>query len=309
MATAWVTGARGFIGRYVAKALHRRGYRVLGLGHGVWTEAQYTTYGLSSWLNGEVSDANLERLTEDSGPPEAAFHLAGGSSVGQSLHTPEEDFKRTVVSSLRLLEWCRNHAPRVHLVLASSAAVYGSGHSEPIGEDVLPVPFSPYGCHKYMAEILFGSYARHYGLPIAIVRLFSVFGVGLRKQLLWDLCQRLLAEPRTLVLAGRGDEQRDWLHAEDAAEALVTASELASADGFLVNGGTGRARTVREVAIAVRDAWGSGAAVQFNGTVRPGDPHSLVADVRQASAAGIVPRKTWSAEVQSYVEWFRREAR
>jgi UDP-glucose 4-epimerase len=306
MERAWVTGAKGFIGRHLARRLAANGATVAGIGHGIWVEEHALPWGVSIWINGDVSQANLDRLARRADLPQVIFHVAGGSSVGLSLQTPEEDFRRSVESTLQLLEWVRNHAAETRVVLASSAAVYGGGYSRPIREDDLPSPYSPYGYHKRFSELLFESYARNFGVRTATLRLFSVYGPHLRKQLLWDLCSRLKTYPEVLRLAGTGDEQRDWFHVEDAAAYLAAIAQRASADGVVLNAGSGAGTSVRDIAGQVCAAWGHAPQLAFSGAGRPGDPACLVADVQRASAVGLRPSVEWRAGVGDYVAWFQR---
>jgi UDP-glucose 4-epimerase len=81
---------------------------------------------------------------------------------------------------------------RVFLLL-SSAAVYGNPQTLPVGEDQPVAPLSPYGFHKRQAELLVEEFARIYGLKGAVARIFSAYGPGLRRQVIWDICDRLLA--------------------------------------------------------------------------------------------------------------------
>ncbi len=305
MSVAWVTGARGFIGRHLASRLAREGIKVAGIGHGAWLDVEAARWGVNCWINGDVAQSNLDRLANMVGLPDMVFHLAGGSSVGVSLQTPEEDFRRSVDSTVRLLEWVRNHAPQSRLVAASSAAVYGSGHSKPIRETDTIEPYSPYGYHKRMMELLFESYSRNFGLLTGVVRLFSVYGPELRKQLLWDLCNRFKVKPENIVMAGSGRESRDWLHVSDAAEYLRHAAVLADSRCFIVNGGRGVGVSVKEIAECVRDAWGLETRIEFNSVSRAGDPHYLVADVEFGRSVGFSSRIDWPAGVKGYVTWFQ----
>jgi UDP-glucose 4-epimerase len=191
-------------------------------------------------------------------------------------------------------------------VLASSAAVYGAGHSQPIREADALLPYSPYGSHKRIAEELFASYGRNFGLNVATVRLFSVYGAELKKQLLWDACGRLAKDASQLTLGGTGDELRDWLHVSDAAAVLQQAAIQACAAGYTVNGGTGVAVSVRQVAEQLCAVWGAGTVLGFSGQGRAGDPQYLVADVAEAAALGFAPRTAWQAGVADYVAWFKR---
>lgn len=100
-----------------------------------------------------------------------------------SFANPLENFSRTVSTSARLLDWLRVAAPEARVVAASNAAVYGAQYDGPIEEDFATHPFSPYGHHKLMMEQLCREYADTFRLRCTIVRLFSVYGPWLRKQL------------------------------------------------------------------------------------------------------------------------------
>lgn len=306
MKTVLITGARGFVGRHLALNLHQQGIKVCGLGHGAWTEIERVSWGVDYWLNGDVSKRNLDIVQSDMGLPDVVFHLAGGSSVGPSLAAPEEDFRRSVLSAAELLEWARLAAPEARLVMVSSAAVYGAGHSHAIRETDALTPYSPYGYHKRIAEELFESYSQNFALNTAIVRLFSVYGTELRKQLLWDACGRLSKDPSCLLLGGSGNEVRDWFHVSDVVDLLQLAAERASRKGLIINGGTGVPVTVREIADQLCKAWGMNSQVAFSGKSRQGDPQYLVADVELATSFGFAPKMSWQDGILNYVSWFKQ---
>jgi UDP-glucose 4-epimerase len=305
----WVTGANGFIGRHLVRVLADRGNRVHGIGHGAIGEAERCRIGLGHWLNGEIDAANLNALAERSELPSAIFHLAGGSSVGLSIEQPYEDFSRTVNSTVRLLEWMRRSASECRLIVASSAAVYGTHHSGKIPEHAELRPVSPYGHHKLMMEQLCKSYAACFGLESTAVRLFSVYGAFLRKQLLWDMCSRLQRGQRELVLGGTGDELRDWVDVSDVARLLSSFAARPQQEKFqAINGGSGAGTTVADVADIVTKSWGEQAGVRFSGVVRPGDPFSLVADDRKVRALPFSWEVPPSRGIADYVRWFKDDA-
>jgi UDP-glucose 4-epimerase len=310
MAFAWITGAYGFIGRYLARSLQVKGYQVAGIGHGAWPKAEAAQWGLSSWLNGEISASNLGQMRQSLGLPDVVFHLAGGSSVGAAIANPHEDFTRTVVSTAELVEWLRQYSPDTQLVAVSSAAVYGSSHSGPIIESARLSPFSPYGAHKLMMEELCRSYAANFGLKLALPRLFSVYGLGLKKQLLWDLCGKFAAGGE-IELGGSGDELRDWIDVRDMVQALEQVGRLASEQAPVINLASGSGTAVREIAALVSAQWvdseSASRKVTFSGRSRPGDPYSLVADVSKMRACGIENHISVAQGVAEYVAWYRAQ--
>jgi len=311
MTLAWITGAHGFIGRYLARQLDAAGYRVAGLGHGAWPEAEAAQWGLGRWINGDITASNLGQLGSMLGAPDVVFHLAGGSSVGAAVANPHEDFSRTVVSTAELLEWLRQHSPATRLVAVSSAAVYGSDQRGAIREDARrPQPCSPYGSHKLMMEESCRAYASNFGLQVALPRLFSVYGPRLKKQLLWDLCGKMTVG-HEVELGGTGDELRDWLDVRDAARCLEQLWHLASAQAPVVNLASGVATPVREMADLVASRFADSGVprhkVAFSGQSRPGDPFSLVADISKMRTWGMDTRIPVARGVAEYVEWYRSQ--
>lgn len=300
---ALVTGAHGFIGRHVARHLAQLGWHVTGLGHGEWESDERLAWGVSRW---QAADVSLENLVAAAGAPRLIVHCAGGASVGLSVERPHDDFHRTVSTTAAVLEFARTHAPEAAVVLPSSTAVYGNASALPTPESAPLAPVSPYGVHKQMAEQLCRIYSRQYGLRTAVVRFFSVYGPYLRKQLLWDACQRLSRkEPPRFF--GEGDETRDWLHVDDGARLLETAARNASSEAPVVNGGTGEPVRVREILAELFRLLGRLGEPVFTGVGRPGEPKHYLADIAAARSWGWAPRIGWRNGLHQYVSWYRRQ--
>lgn len=307
--TVWITGAYGFIGRHLAFALNSLGKNVAGLGHGIWPVQQANAWGVKHWINGDIHSCNLQLLQQIGGKPDIVYHLAGGSSVGAAISNPREDFCRTVNTTVEILEWLRLNAPTTRLIVVSSAAVYGAGHPGAIVEDIAMVPFSPYGYHKLMMEQLCRSYAATYGARVTVVRLFSVYGSFLQKQLLWDLCTKLVSGASTVELGGTGEEVRDWTDVRDVVRAICMVKELASDIVPVFNVGTGKGTSVRTVSALVTDAWPTKTNIVFSGKSRPGDPLSLVADDSRLRTLGFEWTIPIDAGVGDYVKWYLSQVR
>ncbi len=300
---ALVTGACGFIGRHVARKLEAKGWRVTGIGHGAWSRDQWRLWGVDEWY---AADITLESLITYGREPALIVHCAGSASVGFSVAHPYQDFLRTAGTTASVLEYARVYAPSSSVVLPSSAAVYGATDQLPTPESAPLRPISPYGAHKRIAEELCLSYSRQYGQAAAIVRLFSIYGSGLRKQLLWDACNKL--QQGETQFSGTGAERRDWLNVEDAAELLLRAGERASGACPVANGGSGQSIPVREVLQRVAQSLGREEGLEFSGAVRRGDPTDYQADISVARSWAWKPEIDWRSGVDAYVEWFKAGA-
>lgn len=299
-----VTGARGAIGQQVVASALARGMSVVGIGHGGWPPGGMT---LDQWLESDVDLDGLRRLTSTAGRPDAVIHLAGGSLVGASISDPLRDHRRTVESTAALAAWHRAFAPAAPIVFVSSAAVYGSAHQGPIGETAELAPSSPYGRHKLEAELTLRTYAGRSGAEISILRPFSVYGPGLRKQLIWDLVGRALAEEPPVWLGGTGREERDFVHITDAAECILDAVSLAQSGCPTFNVCTGIATPTAEIVRIVAAQLGH-VEVRFSGERRAGDPDVLVGDPALAKAAGLAPRRQLRNGLEETVDWICRQA-
>ena len=209
---------------------------------------------------------------------------------------------RTVSTTAAVLEFVRLHAPEARTVFLSSAAVYGSVSRVPIEETDPLCPVSPYGIHKKIAEDLCASFGRC-DVKSAIVRLFSVYGPELRKQLLWEASWRISRNENGF--SGTGREVRDWIHINDAVGLLLRAGDQASAECPVVNGGTGEGIAVGEVLKELFRAFGRTDEPLFSGQARPGDPPRYIADARRVHAWGWRPTVEWHEGVYDYVRWFK----
>lgn len=300
---ALVLGAAGFIGRHVAREMARKGFVVRGIGHGGWAADERERWGVTDWFEEDIS---LGTLTRAAGTDRVATVLqcAGSGAVSFSYSQPMADYQRSVDSTLAMLEFVRGRADAPRVVVASSAAVYGDQGDIDIDESAVRSPISPYGFHKMTAEILCDSYSRFFGVAASIVRLFSVYGEGLRKQLLWDALNKFgRGEFRFF---GTGHEWRDWIHVDDAARLLVAAATAEQPRFAVYNGGHDKA-TTREVLTTLASLSGAAGAVAFSGETHTGNPHRLTASCfRARQLLGWVPELGLAEGLGRYVDWYAR---
>lgn len=278
---ALVTGHRGFLGRHVVAELHERSQVVVGAGR----------------PEVEIPSVEFSALVREA-RPKLVVHCAGPASVPASVEDPDGDRAATLDALAAVLATIGS----ARLVLVSSAAVYGEPDALPVAEDAPLAPVSPYGLHRVEAERL----ARDGGGPVAIARVFSAYGEGLRRQVLWDVARRAL-EDGPVVLSGTGSETRDFVHVRDVARAIATIAERASFGGEAFNVATGVETSIAELAELVTRELG-GTAVRFSGAQRPGDPQRWRADIGRVRGLGFEPSVRIEDGAAAYARWVREQA-
>jgi len=296
-----ITGVTGFIGRALAESFLGSGmpvYGVASLGGGAAPE------GLADVVRLKLPDGELRKKLA-AWSPDLVFHCAGSALPSRSLSDPAGDFVSAVPVTQELLEGLRQEAPGAHLVALSSAAVYGQPEGLPVSETDPTHPLSPYGYHKWMSELLCQEYSGIYGMRTTCARVFSAYGPGLRKQLLWDAISKLRGNDRA-VFFGTGTETRDFIYIDDLVAALRLLGDRAEeAPHLACNVASGIETRIDEAVAAVAGALGAlgGAAGGwcFSGEVAPGAPSCWRADIGRLERIGFTPLVSFEEGVRRTV--------
>jgi UDP-glucose 4-epimerase len=292
-----VTGGSGFIGRHLVQQTAKLGADVVSLGRQPKTA---TMADRARYIFGDISGDTLKAVGFI---PDTVFHLAGGASVSASIVDPPADFLNTVYSTVQLLDHLRRNWPNAELVYVSSAAIYGEAEHKKASHDLACLPISPYGVHRKQVESLLLDHARMYGTRSIIVRAFSVYGPGLRKQLLWDALEKSAREEYTFF--GSGHELRDWVYVSDLVNCLLKSSRYASTAVPVLNAGSCRAVSVQEILTRLFSAAGLDKKPAFLGQMKEGDPDQLVAEGSAEALLGPLFSTPLDDGLRAYVEWYR----
>lgn len=211
-----ITGVNGFIGR-CAMEYFSKDYEITGID----LADRYCEDGAEiHYYQCNMSKDSQELANIFTGvQPDVILHCAGSANVGASIVNPMADLDGNLHSLYQLLLALQSFEKRPKIIFLSSAGVYGNPKQLPITEKDALAPISPYGVHKQMGEELCSYYNRVHGYHIRCVRIFSAYGSGLRKQLLWDIYQKYLNTGR-IDLFGTGNETRDFIHISDILRAL-----------------------------------------------------------------------------------------
>jgi len=296
-----ITGAKGFLGSYTSKYFKASGYETYGIGHNTFSDLDNKTKEIDYWIKDDVS---MKAILEFKKSFDVIIHCAGSGSVNYSFEHTNEDFEKTVDGTLAVLEYMKLYNPKAQLIYPSSPAVQGEHPDKPIKEEYIGKPASPYGYHKKIVEDLCQNYSKEFGLNISIVRLFSVYGNGLKKQLLWDACNKINNAQDQVDFWGTGEETRDFIHISDVMS-LFDILLRQKNKYLLINGGNGTRHTVRKVVEMIRNLIGSKVHINFNNKVNRGNPIYYWADTQKLENYGFNAKKNLNQELKNYVEWVK----
>ncbi len=302
---AWlVLGGAGFIGSHIVDLLLARGERCVVVDD---LSSRYSDPGKREGVELIVDDAASDRVLELLGERRfaAVLHLAGSAYVPPSVEDPAMDFDANLVLPLRLLLRLRELDAPPPFVLASSAAVYGDPSEMPIRDDTPSDPISPYGVSKLAAERYLSVFANLYGIRAASLRLFSVYGPRQRKQVVFDLIRKTLADPGEVEILGDGTQSRDLVYVGDVARAFVEVAQSAPLSGETYNVATGRAVTTAQLGRTIARCLGLNPRFRFTGATRPGDPQHWRGDATRLTSLGIAVDASLDGGIPPTVAWAR----
>ncbi len=296
-----ITGCNGFLGKHLSRFFAAQGNAVYGIDVAGSFDPQ-----LAGFVAGPITPAALQELGE---PFDCICHLAGPGTINAADQNAAA-VSRCVSDNMRIILESTRNFPETQLLFPSSAAVYGDQAISPIPEEAPFAPLSAYGSNKATDEKLCEEYHRKYKSRIAIIRFFSIYGPGLRKQLLWDFSRRLAdsiqAGKDSVPCFGTGDETRDYIFIDDVVKVFAMLCDR-NIDWLVVNAGTGTSHSVRQVLAALVAAYQVKIKLDFDGVIRQGNPMHLIADVKKLQSIGFAPSVSFDEGIARYARWAAEE--
>ena len=318
-----VTGAAGFIGFHLSRALLARGEEVIGIDnlndyYSVQLKqdrlAQLRQHANFSFAKCDLDDLEgLRAAAEAHGPVRQVVNLAAQAGVRYSLENPFAYAKSNLVGHLSVMELCRHSDTVEHLVYASSSSVYGGNKKLPFSvDDRVDQPVSLYAATKKADELMSHSYAHLYRLPQTGLRFFTVYGPWGRPDMaLWIFTESILAG-RPIRVFNRGDMQRDFTYVDDIVAGIIGVMDNPPADGGadapphrVYNIGNHRSEQLLRLIEILEDALGR-KAEKILEPMQKGDVKATFADIEAIRRdCGFEPTTPIDVGIPRFVEWYK----
>ena len=326
-----VTGAAGFIGFHVARALLARGDTVVGFDNvndyydPTLKEARLALLRKEPgfvFVKGGLEDEAAVRKLFSGKPFDRVIHLAAQAGVRYSLTNPGAYVQSNLVGFLHILEACR-HAQTPHLAYASSSSVYGLNAHFPFSvHDVVDHPVSLYAATKKANELMAHTYSHLYGLPTTGLRFFTVYGPWGRPDMALFLFTKAILAGKPIDVFNHGKMRRDFTFIDDIVQGVVRVADRVAApnpdwDAAAPDPGTSPApyrvynignHTPVELDHfigAIESALGKKAVRNYL-PMQPGDVAATSADVEDLRRdVGFAPATPIETGIARFIAWYR----
>jgi UDP-glucose 4-epimerase len=293
-----VIGSEGFIGSHVVNYFHTIGHEIHGIDFFIHSshEIIYHQY--------QHEDPNCTQVFK-SIEFDFCINAAGNGNVNISVTHPEKDFIANTQFTFQILESIRVYSPHCKYLHISSAAVYGNPEKLPIDEYAAVQPVSPYGWHKFMSEQICKEYFHLYGIKSAIIRPFSVYGPGLKKQIFWDVYLKSIQEGNSIELWGGGEEARDFVFIDDLISAINTIINYSPMEADVYNVASGKMTFIKDAVSMLLQNLGNNKSISFNGIIHKGNPIKWEADISKIKSLGFEPKVNLQDGIFKLANWMK----
>ena len=326
-----VTGAAGFIGFHLSRALLDRGDKVIGLDNlndyydVNLKKARLNILKKSSnflHINKNVEDRKAIEKLFQAEKPEKVVNLAAQAGVRYSLKNPHSYVDSNIVGFVNILEGCRHNSVE-HLVFASSSSVYGANTKMPFSvHHNVDHPVSLYAASKKANELMAHSYAHLYGLPCTGLRFFTVYGPWGRPDMALYLFTKAILEDKPIDVFNYGRMKRDFTYIDDIVEGVVRVLDknaksnpswsgdtpdaaTSYAPYRLYNIGNNNAVELSRYIEVLEEQIGKKAKKNML-PMQAGDVPATYADVRQlADDTGFQPDASIEVGIKKFVDWYK----
>lgn len=311
MKNCLITGAAGFIGYHLAKALKKRGDNVVGIDNfNHYYDPQLKKLRADDLARQEIKVLNQDILDEealirliDDHRITHLIHLAAQAGVRYSLDNPRAYTSSNIEGFLSVLETCRKR-PHLKLTYASSSSVYGNKVETPFSEkDPTDNQESLYGVTKKANELMARSYNNLFKIPVTGLRFFTVYGpYGRPDMAYFSFAEKILKE-EPIQLYNNGEMLRDFTYVDDIVEGTIAAIDFGAAcDVF--NLGNHQPVQLKEFVATLEKVLGKKAKIEYK-PMQKGDVRQTYADIQHSQKLlGFTPKTSLEEGLKKFANWF-----
>lgn len=318
MMTVLVTGAAGFIGSSVSRALLERGNRVIGIDNFndyydvSLKEARaelLEARGEFAMVRADIADREaMSSVFLDNPEITGVIHLAAQAGVRYSLINPYAYIEANVEGHVVLLEAAKKLPNLRHFVYASSSSVYGANTKLPFSvDDAVDHPVSLYAATKRSMELISESYMRMFDLPLTGLRFFTVYGPWGRPDMAAFIFTRKILAGEKIPVFNNGDMRRDFTFIDDIVAGVIACLDKPAEGAFhrVYNLGNHRSEDLMDFIHTLEDAIGIKADIDFQ-PMQPGDVKETYADIEASRRDfGFEPSTSIDEGIPRFVDWYR----
>ncbi len=317
--TILVTGGAGFIGSHLIERLIEKGSFIICLDNfNNYYDPELKENNISAviknpkfkLIRGDILDIplldNIFSGTQNPTPTKVA-HLAAMAGVRSSIETPDVYVDVDVKGTVNLLEMAKKYNLE-HFIFASSSSVYGLNEKTPFSEDD-PIRFqiSPYATAKRAAELFCKTYNNLYGIPVTVLRLFTVYGERQRPDMAIRKFTNLIMKGSPIPMFGDGSSLRDYTYISDCVDCISSA--IKKPRNFdIINIGSGRPISLKELIRLLEKVVKKKASIkQLN--MQRGDVPTTYADISKAKRLlGYKPKVSIEEGISRFFEWYKNKS-
>lgn len=312
--TILVTGGAGFIGSHLCEHFLANNHRVICLDNfddfynpaikeqNVAAALKNPNYTL---VRGDIRDTTVLSDIFEKNAVDCVVHLAAKAGVRPSIEQPVNYVDVNVNGTITLLEAMRQNGVK-RFVFGSSSSIYGNQTKTPFSEtDDVSRPISPYAATKHSGELLAYTYHHLFGMNVACLRFFTVYGPRQRPDLAIHKFTQLALADRPIPLYGEGGTRRDYTFVADIVQGISKLIDNQTWRYEIFNLGCGHPVSLLEMVQAVGQALGEPLKINYLDK-QPGDVEQTHADISKAQAFfGYQPTVQLQEGVRQFVEWYR----
>ncbi len=323
-----VTGAAGFIGFHLIKALLKQDCFIVGIDNlnayydvnlkndRLKILSEHSTEASFKFITLDLADRTaMASLFADYGF-DIVVNLGAQAGVRYSIEKPHEYVDSNLVGFVNILEGCR-HAKVKHLVYASSSSVYGMNIKQPFStKDRVDFPISLYAATKKSNELMAHTYSHLYNIPTTGLRFFTVYGPYGRPDMAYFSFTKKILAGEQIDVYNNGEMQRDFTYIDDIVEGIVrvidkvpapqqSVATTATAPYQIYNIGNNQPVTLRRFITAIEEACGKKAKENLL-PMQPGDVPATYADIDELiNDIDFIPKTSIEDGIAKFVEWYK----